>query len=177
MPPARHIRWFSGGAIGSVLLVAACMSDYQKGVDDPQYGGAVGLLRPDAGGSTGTAPPPTCATPVDAGPTCAVTFKQILESFRTAQCNTTAACHGGPAEPRIDPDNPAATYATFAGFVVKNANKPYINPCSTDPTQSAMACNLDPKAPCGVLMPQGGVFDDAKLKDIQTWLQCGSPNN
>lgn len=175
-----HFRCSVGAVFGAGLLaLAACVTDYQRGVEDPPYGTPAAL--PPSGGSTpgvdsgGTTP--QCAPEAGAG-TCAVTFRSILESFRTAQCSAASSCHGGATPPRINPDDAAATYAALTSYTIVSNGKPYVNPCSTNPADSSIICNLSATS-CGVAMPQGapGTFDPAKLSDIQTWIGCGSPNN
>ena len=89
------------------------------------------------------------------------------------------APHGGdpPAnKPRIDPDQPDVTWLALATFKLSN-NTLYINPCSTDPTQSALACNVNATTPCGTLMPPGTGLPANVVADIDTWLKCGAPKN
>lgn len=186
-------------------LVVGCTTDYQRGVDDPNFGpaGALEGVSPPprtsdqgAGGSPGGngggtsvdggAPipedQPVCVTRggtvLDNGP-CAVSFaKDVLDAFGQANCGDNA-CHGGlrPVNPpRIDPGDPAAMYVVFTTYKMQNS-APYVNPCSTDVTASGMYCNLDPAQPCGTRMPQGGTFADPLLAKIETWVKCGAPNN
>jgi len=179
-----------------VLAYAACTTDYQKGLDDPNYGppnALVGKKQPgpsseslDGGGgaAAGGTGVPECVraggTLVDAGAPCAISFRaNILESFKAATCNTSGSCHGGtdpPNQPRIDPADAPAMWTEFAAFKLSNG-KLYINPCSTDPAQSGIACNVNKDAPCGVVMPPGGGFPPNSIADIETWLKCGAPNN
>jgi hypothetical protein len=181
-------------------VVAACTTDYQKGLDDPNYGAPNALageqqppssqdLQKGHGGEGGTtsssggAATPTCVVVggmliADAGP-CAVSFKtDILGAFGASTCSMTS-CHGANPPiypPHIDPGDPAGMYTTFAGFKLSNG-APYINPCSTDPTKAGMECNLAATNGCGSHMPQGGQLDPAAITKIDTWLKCGSPNN
>ncbi len=181
-------------ASAALVLFAACTTDYQKGLEDPKYGNPNALagqkqpgpsseVASDGGDSTGTTgSTPECVKAggalVDGGGACAVSFKTILAAFKDASCQT-VSCHGGatpPNQPRINPDDPAGMWAEFAAFKLSNG-KLYINPCSTDPTESSMACNVDNAAPCGAVMPPGVGLPANVVADIQTWLTCGAPNN
>lgn len=195
----RHPRRFGSllsravPAVVGVLVFVACTTDYQKGVDDPNFGapnalaggkqpGASSEITAEAGGG-GPSGGPACVTAggtlVDGG-ACAISFKtNILPAFKTANCQTAGSCHGGtnpPNQPRIDPDDPAGMWTEFSNFKLSNG-KPYINPCSTDPAQSTIACNCNQAAPCGSVMPPGTGLPANVVADIETWLKCGSPNN
>lgn len=181
---------------GGVLLIGACTTDYQQGKGDPAFGGPNALAgqRPpgattdvlDEAGAAGTSGGPVgsktkCGTPVGGG-ACAVTFsKDVLGAFGLANC-ATANCHGGAVprnEPRIEPSEAAGMWQEFQAFTI-STGKAYINPCSTDPTQSAMGCNVlaDPSS-CGggVHMPSGAQLPAGAIDKINTWLKCGAPNN
>jgi predicted CxxxxCH...CXXCH cytochrome family protein len=160
----------------------ACMTDYQKGLDDPRYGNANALaneVQPgtDAGSIICTE---SGGTLVDGG-TCRVSFaKDVLPALFRSTC-ANVACHGGSAPqnaPRIDPQDPGAMWSAFSRFKMSAGNLPYINPCSTDKTKAGIACNLHATETCGVKMPQGGPqMDQSDLDKIELWLGCGSPNN
>jgi hypothetical protein len=175
----------------------ACTTDYQKGVDDPSYGGPNALANQKQPGSTtdtvkarpgegGVAPGGATILCVqqggallgDAG-ACAVSFsKDIIPALGASTC-ATIGCHGGatpPNPPRVDPGDPKAMYAEFAAFKM-NGGLAYINPCSTDKTKSGLACNLYATGGCGVHMPSGGQLPQADITKIDTWLACGSPDN
>ncbi len=184
---------------GGILVVGACTTDYQQGKGDPGFGGPNALAgqRPpgatadvtdDGGtgassGAVGSKPKCVAAggTLADAG-TCAVSFsKDILGSFGLANC-ATANCHGGAVprnEPRIEPSDGPGMWQEFQAFTI-STGKPYINPCSTDDTTSALGCNLlaDP-TPCGggVHMPSGAQMPADAVAKVATWLKCGAPNN
>lgn len=180
-----------------VVAIAACTTDYQQGKGDPSFGGPNALAgqKPpgatsDVTGEAGAATDTPGAKPACVGAggtlvpaaTCAVSFsKEILNAFGLANCGTTN-CHGGVTprnEPAIDPGDPGATWQHLQAFT-GSTGKPYINPCSTDDTKSAMGCNMlaDP-APCGggVHMPSGAQLPQADIDKINIWLKCGSPNN
>lgn len=183
------------GVAAAALLVIACTTDYQKGVEDPRYGGPnalAGEKQPGpsseylaeegaigAGINAGT---PECVKAggalIDAG-TCAVSFsKDVLTTFAAANCQA-AGCHGGASpqnQPPIDPADATKTWNGFAAFTLTNG-KAYINPCSLDPAVSTIACNVSSAAPCGSVMPPGiGLPADVVTK-IETWVKCGAPNN
>jgi hypothetical protein len=183
---SRPHPFLAGAAIAaSIIVLAACVTDYQKGLDDPRYGPPNGLLRQDQA-EAGAPSAPACVTAgqslaVAEGGTCAVTFKSILATFKTVNCNATPGCHGGPnptAQPLIDTDDPDGTWRTLANYVIQSSGKPYINPCSTDPASSSITCNLNKDAPCGNVMPNGStVYPPDGRTAIETWLKCGAPNN
>jgi hypothetical protein len=175
--------------VGAVL--AACKTDYQQGKEDPAFGlpnALAGQTQPGpssdlsngtSGSSAGAA---ACGTAIDGG-TCAASFKDILAAFKTGGCDSTA-CHGGsnpPNQPKIDTTDPLGTWNIFAAFKMSNGAF-YINPCSTDPTKSAIEANVDPagdKTLQGTLMPSGvltGLPADVRSK-ITTWQKCAAPNN
>jgi hypothetical protein len=187
-------------ASASALFASACMTDYQKGLDDPRYGqpnalaggsqpgpssdikvtGGEGGASSSSGGSN-----ILCVgnggTLLDGG-ACAVSFaNDVLPAFGQSTCTQTS-CHGGatpPSPPRIEPSEPQAMWTLFAGFKMNTGSLPYINPCSTDKTQSGIACNLYATGTCGVKMPLGGTpqMPQADIDKIDQWLECGSPNN
>jgi hypothetical protein len=187
-------RWAIVTACATVagLVAAACTTDYQKGLEDPLYGDpnalagkkqpgpTIEVTREGGAGST----VPLCVarggTLVADGGACTVSFKtNILGAFKQAACNAAGSCHGAGANPPdINPDDPGATYIVFSNYVISNPGTLYINPCSTDPVQSAMYCNCNLAAPCGTrAMPPAAGLPANLLADIDTWLKCGSPNN
>jgi hypothetical protein len=182
----------------------ACTTDYQKGLDDPNYGAPnalAGQTQPGsstdqisgagnaAGGEGGASAGPggdfACVKAggqllADAGP-CTVSFAtDVLGAFgKSSPACSLPSCHGGatpPNQPRIDPGDPSAMYTVFAAFKLSNG-KPYISPCSTDPAESTISCNLAATGGCGSHMPQGGQLDPTDLQKIDDWVKCGSPNN
>lgn len=194
----------STAATSALLAAAACTTDYQKGLNDPTYGAPNALAGQQApgpyvanaeggaggsGGGGGGGGGLLCArdggTPADGG-TCAVSFKtDVLGALTRANC-ATAGCHGGanPAQqPRIDPADPNSMYQEFQAFTVstgaggKGAAPLYINPCSTDPAQSGIVCNLSGTNTCGAKMPVGADIAAADLQKITDWVKCGAPNN
>jgi hypothetical protein len=194
---ARRLSTFACVSAGGLALIAACTTDYQKGTEDPNFGapnalagqkqpGPTSANTSDGGGSGGgggATNVPECVKSggalVDGG-ACTVSFKtDILAAFGVANCQTAGSCHGGatpPNQPRIDPGDGPGMWNEFASFKL-STGKPYINPCSTDPAQSTIACNVNLAAPCGTVMPPAiGLPADIVAK-IDTWLKCGSPNN
>ena len=181
----------------AVVAGAACTTDYQAGKGDPNFGGPNALagqrppgatsdVQTDGGPSTmvlGSKPKCVAAGQALAdGGTCAVSFaKDVLAAFGTADC-ANPQCHGGTTprnEPRIEPADAPAMWQEFQAFTI-STGKGYINPCSTDDTQSAMACNLlaaGAPGACGTHMPSTGQLPAAAVTKIQTWLKCGAPNN
>lgn len=187
-------------AVGTCVMLsawlAACVTDYQKGLDDPSYGGPNALagkeppgptLATSGGESDAGSASPLCVKAggqlvADAGP-CDVSFsKDVLGAFaRATPTCTQSVCHGGPTplnQPRIDTADGPSTWTRFTQFQLDD--KFYVNPCSTDPKGSGMLCNLlsadDPGA-CGVHMPQSGQLAADDLAIVEKWLKCGAPNN
>lgn len=194
----RGARLFATGLVPLASLVLwACTTDYQLGLDDPAYGSPNALANQGPPGSSsdnksadggGVNPSSTAAKCVQNGGTladggtCTVSFsKDILPAFGTAHC-ADVGCHGGvtPAnQPRVEPGDALLTWTAFQGRTLSDG-KPYINPCSLDDKQSGMACNLyatGQAGACGVHMPQGGQIASDAIPKIETWLKCGSPNN
>ena len=189
------------GALAAVGL--ACTTDYQKGADDPNFGAPnalAGQKQPgttsdytggagggDGGGSSsGGGAQPACVAAggtliADAGP-CTVSFKTDVLGIlgnSSPSCASSSSCHGGqnPSnQPKIDPGDPSGTYKEFLAFKLSTGGTPYINPCSTDETKAAIACNLEATA-CGSHMPIGGQVATDQIQKIKDWLKCGSPNN
>lgn len=180
-------------------VTVACTTDYQKGLDDPNFGGPnalAGQKQPGAttevlttpSGSEGGAPGgstivcvATGGTLIDGGP-CPVSFKNdVLPALGRSTCTQTA-CHGGPtppSPPRIEPSDAPAMWQLFASFKMNAGGLPYINPCEKDKAKSGIACNLYATGFCGVQMPLGGSppTPQADIDKIEQWLACGSPNN
>lgn len=189
----RFERALASGIVVGIVL-AACTTDYQKGVDDPNFGGPSALAGQeppgpsisssdtgDAGGSS-----PFC---VKAGgtivksDTCAVSFaKDVLGAFGRSTPNCSQAnCHGGSTpqnQPPIDTNDATSTWTRFTQFQLDD--KFYVNPCSNDPKASGILCNLysaDTSGACGVHMPQSGQLAADDLAKVEAWLKCGAPNN
>lgn len=170
-------------AIG-VAAVAACTGE----VEDPRYGPPSGLRNvnlptPQTSG-TGTTPKPTG----DAGGTgeggvnpqnCTVKFSTDIypkmQPGGTWKC-ADQTCHGGATPPAIDANNAANAYTQLTKDT--STGKPYIKAGSTNPGDSGFACSL--LGQCGPQMPIPGSVGqkdtDGETK-LNTWLQCGAPNN
>lgn len=192
--PLAPLLALFGVAIG--VAVAACTAgdDYL-----PTYGAANGLagMSPakstaatgdddDGGGSTGTGggcvAGSTPALYIDGG-TCSVSFSKDIEglmSSATAWNCVSSSCHGGTQAPAIT-GTASVDYPVLAKYSL-NFNRPYINPCTTDPAGSSISCNLIPDScddmtqmpePIGNNMKASA----AQLATLTTWLQCGAPNN
>ena len=186
--------WFLAAASA---VVAGCKTDYQQGKEDPAFGlpnALANQIQPgpssdlgNGSGSSGATGDLLCVknggAPVDGG-ACAVSFKNdILGAFKTAGCDT-SICHGGsnpPNQPKIAADDGPGTWTIFAGFKLSTGSM-YIDPCSTDPTKSGIAANVDIKGDRtlgGTIMPSGtttGLGADVLTK-IGTWQKCAAPNN
>lgn len=179
--------------VGGVAAIA-CTTDYQKGVDDPSFGAPEALKdrKPPGrssdlgggggdGGGGGGDDQPACVVAggaiVDGG-ACAVTFADVLATFDQAGCGN-AGCHnaGSIYDPQpIDTSNPDATYALLTKFKLSNGT-PYVNPCSVDPAESSIYCNLDTLATCGTRMPSASTFRADLLSIVETWVKCGAPKD
>jgi hypothetical protein len=181
---------------GAVAVLTACITDYQKGLDDPNYGdpnALAGQRQPgpssesvgggEGGASSGGVSNVVCVangeTLIDGG-ACDVSFlTDVLGAFGRSNCTSGSGCHQGanPAGlPRIETSDGPGTWAEFAAFKLSDG-KPYINPCSTDKTAAGMACNLAAENGCGVHMPIGGQLPPEDIAIVERWLECGSPNN
>jgi len=158
-------------------LVAACALD-----DGHKYGNPSGLQR-------GNLPGPTAssdgggggdAAQCDAG-ACAVSFMTNIWPKMSATGAWKCAdgkCHGGNANsPAID--SPDKAYQSMQTYTI--GGKPYVLPCSTDPTASTFVCNL--QGTCGQKMPLADITvmptapTAQEIMDVQTWVACGAPYN
>lgn len=179
-----------------IPLALACGSE-----DETKYGGPEGLSGrkvQDPTGSVGTAPvgsPAPCdeagASTAEGG-SCTVSFQQtIFAKYMNGTTGTwkcaSSSCHGpsgssgvGVNAPTIDGTNARATYNALTQFNSLQG-MPYINACTTDPSGSAIDCNL--KGGCQPQMPTTGAgvssasAQPAEISDLETWLQCGAPFN
>lgn len=166
----------TASACGGLVLVA---------VDDTDAGEP---LAPTAPRDAASAPLDAPSGPCDGSgypdaASCAVSFGATILPPLVARCGT-ASCHGVPngAAPRMSREDATGT---FERFVAQRAIEgiPYVNRCSTDPSRSSILCNLASPASgagCGTLMPYGAggsIAGEQVVKDIETWLRCGAPNN
>ncbi|HEY8073310.1 MAG TPA: hypothetical protein VIF62_04360 [Labilithrix sp.] len=175
----------------AIAVAAACTTDYQKGLDDPNYGGPnalVGEKQPPTsseltggggeGGASSSGGGAACGMAVDGGP-CAVSWsKDLVPAFQMGTSCSIVGCHGQGAAPQFDLTNASGAYTALANWKIADGRY-YIDPCSTDPTKGALECNVAKAAPqCGAQhMPTGGQLPDDVLTKIDTWSKCGSPNN
>jgi hypothetical protein len=180
------------------VAVIACGSE-----DDTRYGSPAGLTgkkvapveTTTASPTTGTLSPCTDGglSALEGGAGCSVSFTttifgKYMAASGTWKC-TDPNCHGPQGSagtsvntPTIDGTNAFNAYAALAGFTTfPGQNIPYINGCSTDPTQSVMDCNLN--GACSPTMPQSGAGVSVagptpqEIEDMETWLKCGAPFN
>jgi hypothetical protein len=175
---------------GALVGLVACTTDYQKGLDDPNYGGPNALADQvppgpsvvQTTGSSGNGAAKTlCETQGGTlvTPTCAAgsTFADVLKALNAGGCGA-ASCHGGakPAnQPEIDPTDATGSWASMAAFQLNT--RPFINPCSTDPTKSGLPYNVDKTAAegdRGTLMPQGGAGLPDAIPILKAYATCGS---
>ena len=202
------MRFFSSWSqvVGGLLGVSVVAASFAAcgGEVDTHYGPPSGLtgksppLPSGGSGDSGTGNPPVTTGdggkpnalcggngPVDGG-ACAVSWKTNIYAKMGAvgawKC-ADANCHGtfGGNPPYIMGSNSHADYVALT--VAKITAKPYLNPCSTDPAQSTIACNVGATAPlCGLgPMPfttNGATpLTAAEKADLMTWVASGSPEN
>lgn len=172
---------------GVVAALGACTTDYQENKEDPPWGWNSLSNKKQPGGSlergstaVSQAGEAACkgagGTIVEQTTPCATSFKTDIVPLLAA-CGV-VGCHGGasPAnQPPIDAANPEQLWKEFASF--KLNDKYYVNPCSTDPAESAIECNSNLDAPCGVVMPPGTGLTPDQIATINAWTTCGAPNN
>jgi hypothetical protein len=183
--PQMMCALVSGTAVAAcALLSAACSADHGKGSEDVTSAPVTSAPAIAPGAQQ---EPPAAVVPADApadasapcanagkpaGGACPVSFKSdILASLREAGC-ANAACHGGASSvsPQILPDA-SLTWSGFAAFKL-SSGQPFVNSCSVDPTESAIATS----APHPVPLRGAGLAPDA-IAQIAAWVKCGSPNN
>jgi hypothetical protein len=181
----RRLAWACG--LVGFAVVAACTTDYQKGLDDPTYAGPnaladqvpPGASRDQAGSSSSggtTTSGPKCGPPAAPPAGCTITFKnEVVTALKPASCGTGVSCHAaGGVPPVINFDDPDATWTSLTNYSAQGG-KYYVNPCSLDPTQSKIVANLDPANPDrGTVMPPS-VGLAAAVDTVKKWVACGSP--
>lgn len=122
----------------------------------------------------------------NAVPDCGVSFKTDIYPFLSTGSGAcgTVSCHTSSTNVAPYPldGDPASVWNTLVNYSFRsraNTALQYVNICSTDPAQSGITCNLEPKADltCGSLMPQTGAMPSGNLALIAEWLTCGAPNN
>ena len=181
---------------------SACTTEYQRGVEDQNFGAPNALAGQTAPGKTsenqqaadgggGGGGQPVCVAAgknlaYKAGDPCTVSMKNDIIPVLFKVCSS-PSCHGGtspPSKPRIDPNAVNEMWDLWQKHTVKPnptaAPKPYIDPCSKNPDDSTIACNVnaDPAKKCGTLMPTGATgLPTADIAKIEDWLKCGAPNN
>jgi hypothetical protein len=164
-----------------VPIIVACGSE-----DDTRYGGPAGLagkrVAPITTATSAVAQ--GSSTSCDAG-ACAVSFTQTIYGKYMVASGTwkcaDSSCHGAGStqEPSIDGTSAQNAYNSLTTYTDLQG-EPYIAACATNPSDSAMDCNL--KGSCSQ-MPQEGAGvgaaapTAAELADLDTWLACGAPFN
>ncbi len=190
----------AGFFVAASVIGVGCTTEYQRGVEDQNFGAPNALAgqtapgkssenqQSDGGGGGGGTP--LC---VQAGkelaykqgdPPCPVSLKNEIIPVIFKNCST-PSCHGGtspPSKPRIDPNAANEMWDLWQKHTVKptptDPPKPYIDPCSKVPADSTIACNVNAAAKCGTLMPVGATgLPTADIKKIEDWLACGAPDN
>jgi hypothetical protein len=164
--------------VGSLVIVglAACAIDDEHkygGPSVPQRANLPGPVGTDGGGGGDGA---AC----EAG-ACAVSFTNNIWPKMSATGAWKCAdgkCHGGNANsPSID--SPDQAYLSLQAY--KIGGKPYVLPCTTDPTASTFVCNL--QGTCGQKMPLADITvmptppTTQEITDLTTWVACGAPKN
>ena len=192
------------GIIGTVGLVRCSEPVHQCGVDincgDP--GGLSGKTAPgppnSAGQDSNNNPAPAPSGGADAGPpatctplvtpeggVCSVQFTRdiLIGKMSAAGAGTwgcaASGCHDpqGGSQPHIDVQNPSATYLAL----YNNSKKPYVYPCSTDPSMSEILTSLGMGDTTNGVnhMPLGNAAlpTPADIAMVTTWVGCGAPFN
>jgi hypothetical protein len=97
-------------------------------------------------------------------------------------------CHGPSGSagvatnaPTIDGSDAQAAYLSLAQFTGVDS-EPYINACSSDPSRSAILCNLGGSCPPAMPVAGDGVTPTVppspeSIQNLTTWLACGAPFN
>jgi hypothetical protein len=161
----------------------------------PAYGVANGLAGKepgqtavsgdDGGTPTGCVAGETPALYVEAG-TCSVSFSKDIEGFMSSTTGwdcVNSSCHGtGVNQPQIT-GNAAVDYPVLTKYSM-NFTRPYINPCSTDPGESSISCNVttttnscDSMSQMPETVGSNTKPTTAQLAMLNAWLSCGAPNN
>jgi hypothetical protein len=179
MPPMR-LRLLASAALA---VLVACDLEV-----DTHYGPHSGLQKanlpdptPSEGGVKGDGGAP-CGTPVDAG-ACSVSYSgQIWPKMSGTWHCSDANCHGAMVNQPFNLDNATDAYNNLMALSI--SGKPYLNPCSIDPDASAFVCNTtSPGCGAGGQMPfpnssiGSGPMSPTDMALVQTWVQCGAPNN
>ena len=176
--------------LGFGVVVAASVGAVLVACDlevDTKYGPHSGLSKNNL-----PTPPPSdasitkdgglaCGTPVDAG-ACSVTYSgDIWPKMQGTWHCSDAKCHGANANSPFGLDTADDAYNVLLNYMI--ANKPYFNPCSTDPDASSFVCNIS-NPNCGnaqMPFPDGtlnsGPMSGSDLQKVTTWVQCGAPKN
>lgn len=95
------------------------------------------------------------------------------------QCGSSSACHAsGGNLPYFLNGNATGTYNQFAQYT-QLENKPYIKAGDTNPNDSTLDCSLNTQTcQATVPMPEApGALTAADKQMVDTWVQCGAPNN
>ncbi len=160
--------------VGVGVASLACTTDYQATDYSDRYGLPNGLQGKPPPGPTlkRGCPPEQVITPT---PECANSFKPVLDAFVAAGCTAGGTCHT-TTPPRFGAADVAGSWQAFAEYPFPGGLL-YINPCSTDPAQSGIQCNLLPTGQsCGQHMPQGsGQVTAEVVALVDTFQKCGSP--
>lgn len=184
---ASRFVFFSVATVASLAVAVAVGCNIDP---NTHYGDHAGLSKDnlpappssDGGGLDGA----LCngKGPIDGGP-CSVSWKNdiwpMMSSSGVWKCGD-SKCHGAQANQPGNLNNEDNAYAALVGWT-GTGGKPYINPCSTDPAQSAYVCNLDTTTACGTRMPYSdnvlgsGPALPADSAKLQTWVKCGAPKN
>ncbi len=180
-------RWNLLAAI-VIVSVAACLPEQERTsygpaeslgprpFPNPQGGGAAADASggPSASSLCGGRGP--VATTCDGASWKNDIFGKMLSTSGTMKC-ASGACHApGANQPTIIDTDPDAAYVSLASYTL--GNKPYIDVCNkNNPDTSAIHANLS--GALGTKMPEapGQAASDAQLATIDTWLECGAPNN
>ena len=147
--------------------------------DAPQYNGPNSLYnipspsKPSGDGAC------TQAKWLAVDPACTVKWRTDIhpkmKSGGAWNCGGTGCHVAGANDPTID-DDADATYLRLTKKTT--SSKPYLNPCSKDPSASSFACNTHATGTCASAMPPAaGLQNDADKKLVNDWVACGAPKN
>jgi hypothetical protein len=189
----RRTQLLKVGVVGVLAVgLAVAVTVACSGPAGTPYGNPNTLDRKNIPGEGGVEPL-TCTLSADAGLKdagggCGVSFAaDIYPYFADAGGCAQRACHGAGSKnpPAIDVSTPAALYASLKTATA--ANLPYLPSGAADAAApmgdggggggTSLVCNL--RGQCGRKMPEGTGKDPSPddLCRMQTWVNCGAPNN
>jgi hypothetical protein len=166
-----------GGLSGLLVLAGVTHLLGGSGCSEPPstaFGNPNGLDRKNLPGEGG-APGLTCTVTgqFDGGcPSFATDIYPFFTASGKFRCSD-AACHGGTNSPSIDCRDATSCLSSLKAIRIGGSS--YLAEGTTDPSASAISCNL--QGACGSKMPKppGGDPSNDDLCAIEAWLKCGAP--